>query len=181
MPKDFFNQLLVRIKNSIKDSDNVKATATELDSLNHILDELTHLPSEQAHYLAAFAFILYRVANADGHISDEEVKSIEGTLKQWGELDDVQACLVAEIAKTQHLTWNATDNYLVTAEFNQISTDHQKEVFMDCLFAVAASHDGISNIESDTIRTISREIGLEHADFIRFRQRFSDQLNALKD
>lgn len=48
------------------------------------------------------------------------------------------------------------------------------------IFAVAASDESITNQESEEVRQIARELGLEHQDYIAARQNFLHQLEALQ-
>lgn len=175
--KNFFNQFLSGLKSAIKAPET---PASELASLRHILSELDHLEPKLAKFLAAFAFILYRVASADQKITPDEIQSIEKILMRWGHLTEPQAVLVAELAKTQNRIFGGTDNFLVTREFKEFATDAQKQDLLDCLFAVAASDDSVTNDESDLVRVISKELGLEHADFIAARRQFVEKLAVLK-
>ena len=84
------------------------------------------------------------------------------------------------MAKTHNRLFGATDNYLVTREFNRMATRRQKLDLMGCLFAVSASHEGISAAEDAEMRQITRELQLSHRDFITLRSRFRDHLNVLK-
>jgi len=179
MGKKFFEHFLGKLRLSTGE-DSTSLKREQVDSLREILNEINNLPPEQARYLAAFAFILFRVANADAYISDDETHEIENILQNWGRLSESQALLVSQIAKSQNILFGGTENFLVTREFKDTTTPEQRIHLLNCLFAVAASDDSISSIESDTIRIISKELGLEHQDFIQARQKFLDKLEALK-
>ena len=84
------------------------------------------------------------------------------------------------MAKSQNRLFGGTENYLVTREFNKIASREQKLSLLKCVFAVSASDDSVSVVEDNEIRQISRELLLDHSDFIRTRREFRKQLVFLK-
>jgi uncharacterized tellurite resistance protein B-like protein len=151
--------------------------SAETDSVRKIVAALDRLPPEQARFLAAFAYILSRVARADLEISEEETRTMESIVREIGHLAEEQAILVVQMAKTQNLLFGATENFLVTREFNRTATREQKLDLLRCVFAVAAADESISVVEDDAARQISRELDLEHRDFIAVRSEFRDRLS----
>jgi uncharacterized tellurite resistance protein B-like protein len=69
---------------------------------------------------------------------------------------------------------------VVSREFNKIATRQQKLALLDCLFAVSAAEGLISHDEDNEIRRISRELILEHRDFIAVRSAWREQLSILR-
>jgi uncharacterized tellurite resistance protein B-like protein len=148
----------------------------QTDTVRKIVDALDRMDSEHARYLAAFAYILSRVARADLKVSPNETRSMEQKVMEHGKLSEEQAILVVQIAKHQNLLFGATEDFLVTREFSKISTPEQKLALIDCLFSVAAAEDLVSVIEDNEIRQISREVGLSHAEFISVRTQHRNSL-----
>lgn len=155
--------------------------ASQTEAIRQITKELEHLEPEKARYVAKFAYILSRVANADMHVSDEETREMERIVREVGGLPEEQAIVVVHMAKTRNLVFGGTDNFLVTREFNKVATRDEKLRLLDCLFAVTAAEDGISTVEDNEIRQISKELLLEHRDYIAVRLRYRDDLAVLKD
>jgi uncharacterized tellurite resistance protein B-like protein len=153
----------------------------ETETVRKIVDALDRLEPDRARYLAAFAYILSRVARADLAVSAAETRAMERTLAAHGGLSEEQAVIVTQIAKYQNLLFGATENFLVTREFNRISTRDQKLQLLDCLFAVAAEEALISVAEDEEIRRIARELALEHHEFIEVRSRYRSRLSYLKE
>jgi len=153
----------------------------ETETVRKIAAELDRLAPEQARFLAGFAYILSRVARADLKISDEETRVMESIVSKIGRLPGEQAILVVQIAKTQNLLFGATENFLVTREFNKTATHEQKLDLLRCLFAVAAADRSISGMEDNVARQIARELTLEHSDYIAVRSEFRDQLSVLQE
>jgi uncharacterized tellurite resistance protein B-like protein len=157
-----------------------RAPSAETETVRRIIEALDRLPPDRARHLAAFAYILGRVANADLEISRTEIRAMERLVMENGGLPEEQAAIVVQMAKTQSLLFGATENFLVTREFSRIATREEKINLLTCLFAVSASDDFISVVEDNEIRRISKELGLEHKDFIAARLPFREALGVLK-
>ncbi len=157
------------------------ARMSESETLRRITRAVEELSPERARFIAAFAFILGRVAAADMEISGEEVAEMERIVERVGRLPEEQAVLVVQIAKAQHALFGATENFVVTQEFNRIATRLEKQALLNCLFAVCSSDQSISVQEDNEIRAISRELRLDHVDFIAARSIYREHLNVLKD
>ncbi len=155
--------------------------AAQTEAVRSITERLENLPPDKARYVAKFAFILSRVANADLNVSREETREMERIVQEVGGLPEEQAVVVVHAAKTRNLVFGGTDNFLVTREFNNEATREQKLALLDCLFAVSAAEDDISAVEDNEIRQISKELLLEHRDYIAVRLKYRDSLAVLKD
>ena len=159
----------------------IGAAGEDADTIRKITRSLEELPPDQARFIAAFAFILSRVAHADLEISEDETREMERIVKEMGSVPEVQAVLVVQIAKTQSLLFGGTENFLVTREFNKIATREDKLKLLECLFAVSSSDEGISTTEDTEIRLIADGLRLEHSDFIAIRSGYREHLNVLKN
>jgi len=153
--------------------------AAQTEAVREITKKLENLPPEKARYLARFAYILSRVANADLEISPEETREMEQIVQRVGGLPEDQAVVVVHAAKTRNLVFGGTDNFLVTREFNNVATRDQKLALLDCLFAIAAADNEIASVEDNEIRQVSKELMLEHRDYIATRMKYRDQLAVL--
>lgn len=156
------------------------ATAAERDTVRKIVDQLDHLPPEHARRVATFAFILSRVAHADLDVSEDETRSMERLVVDKGGLPEEQAMIVVQMAKTQNLLFGGTDNYSVTKEFGKLASREERLALLRCLFAVSAADESISTVESNEIRQIAEELGLDRSDFIELRSEFREHLAVLK-
>ena len=145
------------------------------------MDALDQLEPERARFIAAFGYLLGRVANADMRISPEETRAMERIVMEYGGLPEEQALIVVQMAKERTQLFGATENFLVTREFDRIATREQKLALLDCLFAVSAAEDDISLVEDNEIRQIASELHLDHPDFIRVRSAWADRLKVLKN
>lgn len=164
-----------------KEKDLHSDASLETETVRKITKALDEMDPEQARYIAAFAYILGRVAHADLEIREEETREMERMVMQWGQLPEEQAVIVVQIAKTQNILFGHTENYLVTREFNKIAAQEQKIALLHCLFAVSSTDQDVSSAEDREIRQIAGELKLEHKDFISVRSSYRDQLSVLKN
>ena len=165
----------------LREEDPPGGAGGETRTVRKIVERLDQLEPDRARFVAAFAYILSRVARADLEISDEETRAMERIISELGRLPEEQAIIVVQMAKTQNLLFGGTENYLVTREFNRIATREEKLALLDCLFAVSAADDSITTLESGVIRQVADELLLDHAEFIEVRSRFRDRLAVLKN
>ena len=150
------------------------------ETVRRIVGELNRLDPDRARHVAAFAYVLSRVANADLHISEVETKKIVEVVQKLGGLPEEQAMLVAEIANSQNRLFGGTENYLVTREFREIATDEERRQLLDCLFAVSAADEAITGEEEGQIRQIASELGFTHREYIDARLAYSDKRTVLR-
>ena len=160
---------------------NAVARPGDTETVRRIVSELDHLDPDRARYLAAFAYVLSRVAGADLHISEVETAKMVDVLQRVGHLPEAQAILVVQIAKSQHSLFGGTENFLVTREFREIASDTQRDELLDCLFAVSAADDAISGDEEAQIRQIASELGVTHADYIKARLAYSHKRTVIQN
>jgi uncharacterized tellurite resistance protein B-like protein len=157
------------------------APAPQTETVRKIVDALDRLEPERARYLAAFGYILSRIARADLKVSPEETRAMERAVMEHGGLSEEQAIIVIQIAKHQNALFGATEDFLVTREFNKISTREQKLQLVDCLYSVAAAEHLISVMEDNEIRKVASELGLDHPEVIAVRSRYRDRLSVLQE
>lgn len=150
-------------------------------TLLEITRKLNQMPVEQARYLAAFAYVLGRVAHADLDISEEETRAMQRIVMEQGALSSDLSIIVVQLAKSQNLLFGGTENYLVTREFKKMSTPEQRQQLLQCLFAVSSSDDSISVVENNEIAQIAKELGVTHTRFVAVRSKFRDYLAVLKN
>jgi uncharacterized tellurite resistance protein B-like protein len=137
--------------------------------LRETLEALDHLEPDRARYLAAFAYLLGRVAHADLHVSAEETGAMEALVREQGQLSQDQAMVVVQLAKTSNLLFGGTANFLVAREFSDLATHDQKLALMRCLFALSAIDDSISTAEEGEIYRIAKELRIEPSDLVALR------------
>ena len=160
---------------------------TELDEVRdtetvaRIAAELDQLEPDRARFLAAFAYVLARVARADLEVSDAETRKMVELVREFSDLPPAQATLVILMAKTHATTLGGTENYLVTRQFRELSTRGQRIDLVRCLFAVAAADENISSVENAEITQIGSELGFTREEIAGLRASFRDQLSVLQN
>jgi uncharacterized tellurite resistance protein B-like protein len=152
--------------------------ATAGDAIRRIASELERLEPEQARYVAAFAFVLSRVAGADHEIADAEAAAMERIVREKAALTADQATLVVAIARTQQRLTGGTDDFLVTRELAELATDDQRLAIVDCLFAVAAADQSVRVSETNEIANIAKQLRVDPADVSRVRLKYREHLAA---
>ncbi len=153
----------------------------DTETVRKIIDRLDHLEPERARFVAAFAYVLSRVARADMKVTDDETATMERIVMEQGGLPEDLAIIVVQMAKSQNLLFGGTENYLVTRELNRIADKGQKIALLKCLFSVSAADRSITSAEDSTIRQIAAELQLEHKEFIEVRSDYSKHLAFMRD
>lgn len=156
------------------------SAAGDTDTVRRIVGELDKLDAARARYLAAFAYVLSRVAGADLDISEIETAEMVRLVERVGHLPEAQAIVVVEIAKSQNRLFGGTENFLVTREFREIATDEQRRELLECVFAVAAADQAISGEEESQIWQIASELGFRHEEYVQVRLKYSDKRTVLR-
>jgi uncharacterized tellurite resistance protein B-like protein len=154
--------------------------AGDTETVRRIAARLDGLPGERRRFVAAFAYVLARVAQSDLRIEESESRAMERVVAETSGLGAPEAALVVEIAKSQARMTGGTDNYTVTREFRQVSTHDQRLALLDCLYAVAAADETVTNLESTEIAAIAEELGLAQSDLASVRSRYRDKLGVLR-
>lgn len=156
------------------------ASDTDRVVLDRVSDELEGLPESRARYVAAFAYLLGRVAGADLHTSDAEMAVMRRLVAEEGGLAAHEAEAVVTLALKEHHTFGGTHNGAVSREFASVSTPDERMGLLRCLYAVSSADDSITVKEDNEIRRITEELRLEHADFVRARQEVRQHLAVLR-
>lgn len=154
--------------------------AGEIEVVRRITAALDQMDPDRARFLAAFAFLLSRVASADHAVSHAETRAMERIVAEQGGLTPAQAVVVVQIAKTEGLLFRGTEDFRVAQEFRQIATPEERQALLRCLFAVSASDESVVVAEDNEIRRISMELRIPHAEFIAARQQVREHLAVLK-
>ncbi len=155
-------------------------SSAETATARRIVARLDALPPEEARYLACFAYVMSRAAAADLDISDEETALMEQFAIQFGGLDASQAVLVVQMAKIQARVDGATEDFVVTREFRNISTLEQRVALLRCCFAIGAEDGTITAEEAATVNEIARELDVERDVVNTVRAEFHEQLSAVQ-
>ena len=160
---------------------NTNTTAdAETATVRRIVAQLEQVAPERRRYLAGFAYLLSRAANADLTLTPEETRMMEQIVVEIGGLPEAQAVLVVEIAKNQAELYGGTEDYLVTREFAAGATPEQRRAAVEACFGVAAADGAITSDEAAELTEIANELDLSKDELNEIRRNHADQLAAIK-
>ena len=152
----------------------------EPDSLVELTARLEGLAADEARLIAAFAYLLARVAGADLRTDDDERASMATRLASFAGLDAEEAALLAEAAVHAADLHGATDDHLVARAFRDATRHDERLRLLRCLYAVAAADDTISTLEDNEIFEIASAIGVGRQDVIALRAEWRSHLGSMK-
>jgi uncharacterized tellurite resistance protein B-like protein len=155
--------------------------AGETDSVRRIAARLTALPPVRARFVAAFAYLLGRAAEADLVVTDPEVAEMTLLVTEAGGLDAATAALVVEMARSQAVRFGATEDYLVTREFKAISTMEERERLLRCCLLVMAADDALDAAETWLVNRMAEELDVDRPDLNRIREEFHDRITGVRE
>lgn len=151
-----------------------------VEALDALEDALSHVPPDEARRVAAFAYLLSRVAHADHEVTDAEREAMSRLLVDRARLTPGQADIVIGLATSKIVHVRGTQDYLVSREVAARSTVEEKRALVDGLYAVCAADGLISTIEDNDVRRVASEIDLEHHDVVDIRARYRGSLAVLR-
>ena len=151
-------------------------SSSDTETVRRIAARLERLPPDRARFLAAFAYVLARVAHADLRISETESATMERVVAEVSGLPPEETALAVEIAKSQARLLGGTENYVVTRQFRELSQREERVQLIECLYAVAAADGTISMAESAEIARIAEELGFLPAEAIALRAPWREHL-----
>jgi uncharacterized tellurite resistance protein B-like protein len=151
----------------------------EPEVLDTVASALAHLDERRARYLSTFAYLLGRVALADHAVTDAERELMLRLVAQEGSLTAEEASAVVSLAVDEFRRLGGTHNLIVAREFAALTTAEERLALLRCLFAVSAADQSVAVREDNEIRQISRELKIEHADFIGARAEVRNHLAVL--
>jgi uncharacterized tellurite resistance protein B-like protein len=149
------------------------------ETVGAIAEAIEGLDPSRARFVAAFAYLLSRVAFADHEVTAGERETMEQQLTEHGGLPGAQA--TEAVTRAMHATGRhgATEDYQVAREFAALATEEEKLRLLRCLFALSAHH-GISTSEDNEISRIAKALRLEARQVAAVRAEYRDRLNVLQ-
>lgn len=156
------------------------ADSREPASLREIATRLDGQAPQDARFVAAFAYLLARVAGADLRTQNDERSAIASRLETLAGIDAERAALLATAAIAAADAHGASDDHLVARAFRSFSNDDERRRLVRCLYAVAAADETITTVEDNEVFEIAAEIGLDRGDVVALRSEFREQLAVLR-
>lgn len=152
----------------------------EPESLRELGAKLSSLAPEDARFVAAFAYLLARVAGADLRTESGEREIIADRLGSLAGLERERALILADAAIAAAETHSASDDHLVARSYREMATDDERQRLVRCLYAVAAADSNITTPEDNEIFEIATEIGMGRSDVVALRAEFKEHLAVLR-
>ncbi len=149
----------------------------ETETVGEIATVLDGLPPERARLLAAFTYLLGRVAFADHDVSDDERQVMEARLAVEADVSAQQARHLVQLAVKATGSHGAAEDYQVAREFELLATHDEKLQLLRALFTVSAQH-GITTVEDNEISRIASVLRLDRHEVMALRHEFRDSLKA---
>jgi uncharacterized tellurite resistance protein B-like protein len=149
-------------------------------SLRELIRSLEDVPADQARLVAAFAYLLARVAGADLETVDHERETITRRLSEFAALDRDQADRLAEAAIAMSERHGASDDHLVARAFRDMSDHDERIRLVRCLFAIAAADETITALEDNEIFEVATAIGVARGDVVAVRSEWKAYLGSMR-
>lgn len=159
---------------------NTAGRAAEPASLIELGTHLEALPPEESRFVAAFAYILARIAGVDLHTDDVELAEIARHLEDFGQIAPSQAQILADTAVRIADDHSASDDHLVARAFRDMAETPERIRLLRCLYAVAAADETISTQEDNEIFEVAAEIGVAREQVVALRSEFKQYLGSMK-
>ncbi len=122
------------------------------------VDTLNSLDRETANHLNALAFVLIRVARADGRICGDERLSMEAILIENARISPEHAVLVTEIACHRAQLTDCGSAYAISRELRNRLDPEQRASILGLLTAVADADGCFCTFERSEIVQIAGEL-----------------------
>jgi len=149
-------------------------------SLVELTAELEALAPEEARFVAAFAYLLARVAGADLKIEEIERNEMARHLETFGGIAASQAELLAKSALRMADAHSSSDDHLVARAFRDMSEGPERLRLLRCLYAVAAADETISTQEDNEIFEVGSAIGVAREQIVALRSEFKQYLGSMR-
>jgi uncharacterized tellurite resistance protein B-like protein len=119
---------------------------------------------EELRLLSLAGGLMAKIAQIDRQVTDEEFKTIAGSIRDNWQISEEAATFVADIAVSAvDVTY---DPFRMMRELAGLTTEDQRCRFLAALFAVANADGDISFDETEEIRLMAKGLNLTHRDFI---------------
>lgn len=145
-----------------------------------IFQKFPNSSEKDALVMACLSGLLARVAYSDLKITESEIKKIQNIMVKILGISEEKAQLVCELAISEQKELSGLENHMYGQALIDILSEKERFEVLEAMFAIAASDEEVSNLESEEIRLICKSLNLEHKHFISARAQVKDFLAALK-
>lgn len=144
-------------------TDDVGSTpeSTPAAVVRRAIATLNSLDPETAAHLGAVAFVLMRVARADGHVSIDERLRMEEILVRDAGVTAEHAALVTEIARHRAALADCGIAYSISRSLRKTGSGPQRRSIVRLLLKVADADGVFAPVEQDEIAQLAGELGID--------------------
>lgn len=140
---------------------------TPLMVVREAIAAVNALDTETADHLNALAFVLMRVARADGTVCDQERFQMEKILIEHAHIRAEHAALVAEIACHRAQLADCGDSYGISRGLRSgLDSEHRRSIIR-LLIAVADADGVVLAVEHREVEQIAGELGIDPSEVRR--------------
>jgi len=140
---------------------------TPLVVVREAIAAVNALDAETADHLNALAFVLMRVARADGTVCDEERFQMEAILIEHADIRAEHAALVAEIACHRAQLADCGDSYSISRGLRSALDREHRRSIIRLLIAVADADGSFLAVERREVEQIAGELGIDPSEVRR--------------
>ena len=155
-------------------------TGTDPKAIEAISATLAEVEPDRARFLAAFAYLLARVAASDGQICGAESRQMHESLVAVGGCSEEEAVLVVRLAEIQAKEHGGTQDYLVTRLLKDMSNKSERAGVIAAMLRGAASDGAVEFSEEEEVRTVARQLGFSQQEFLQALSQHRDYRTVLK-
>jgi uncharacterized tellurite resistance protein B-like protein len=123
-----------------------------------------NISEDELRKLSLAGGLMARVAYVDHEVQEGEFDGMVAAIRDYWGLSEMEATMVAEVAVSE--ISKGMDYYRLAREFFITTSLDERLRFVKVLFAIASRHGGVSNLETEEIRSISKLLKLTHKQFI---------------
>lgn len=143
--------------------------ADDVASIRRVIAEAGSIAVERRRFLATYAYILVRLARADGQVNDDELVRMEAAIANVGRVAPAQGALLVASASRMISLYGATEDYVVAREFVRLSSPQERQrLIRDCI-TVGTVDGPMTDAEVTEVGEIGRELGLDADDIAGIR------------
>ncbi len=140
-------------------------------------DMLQNHSEDEVKWIAAYAGLLGKVANADTSLDKKELGVIQELLGRHVELEAEQVRDILSLFEEHRVRLLSIEDYIYIRLANETADRKRKLELIRALFCVAAADGVISGGEENEIRRVTQGLGLSHRDYIEARLEFKEHLS----
>jgi len=138
--------------------------------VRHAIEALNALDAETADHLSALAFVLIRVARADGRVCGSERRRMEEILVKDVRIPAAHAAIVTEIACHRAEVADSGHSYAISRGLRTSLDLVRRRSIVALLSAVAEADGRFCTVERHEISQLAGELGIDPSEVVGERE-----------